>query len=125
MRHIKATILICVFCGLTAITCDKKPLEITTCADSYETVESLNDVTGIIGFDNTTNQFFINKFVDVTIDEIYTLYPCVLTDEFKKVNLRVYFSGELYVTEDLPKPALGGQKVYHINLSKIAFLPLI
>ena len=125
MRHIKAIIFICVFCGLTAITCDKKPLEIPSCEDSYVIVESLDDVTGIVGFDNTTNQYFINKFVDATIDEIYTLYPCVLADEFKKVNLRVYFSGELYVTEDLPKPALGGQKVFHINLSNIAFLPLI
>jgi hypothetical protein len=125
MRHIKAIILICVFFGYTAITCDKKPLEIPSCADSYVTVESLNDVTGIVGFDNTTNQYFINKFIDATIDEIYTLYPCVLADEFKKANLRVYFSGELYVTDNLPKPALGGQKVFYINLSKIAVLPLI
>jgi hypothetical protein len=125
LRHSKATILICVFLGFTAITCDKKPLESPSCKDSYVPVESLNDVTGIVGFDNITNQYFINKFVDATIDEIYTLYPCVLADEFKKVNLQVYFSGELYVTDDLPKPSLGGQKVFHINLSRIAFLPLI
>ena len=125
MRHSKVTILICVFLGLIAITCDKKTIEIPSCADSYVTVESVNGATGIVGFDNTTNQYFINKFVDATIDEIYTLYPCVWEDVYKKVNLRVNFSGDLYVTDDLPKPALGGQKVFHINLSNIGFLPLI
>jgi hypothetical protein len=124
MRHIKIIIFVCGLLGFASITCEKNSNETVLCTDSYVSVESLNDVTGIIGFDNTTNQYFINKFVDATIDEIYTLHPCVLADEYKKVNLRVYFSGELYVSDDLPKPALGGQKVFHINLSKIGFLPL-
>jgi len=125
MRHIKVIILVCGLIGFASITCEKKSNENVSCPDSHVTLGTLNDVTGIIGFDNTNNQYFINKNVDGTIDGIYTLYPCALADEYKKVNLRVFFSGELYVTDDLPKPALGGQEIFHINLSKVAFLPLI
>jgi hypothetical protein len=79
----------------------------------------MNDASGIVGFDNTNNQYFINKYVDGTIDEIYTLYPCDLASEFKKSNLHVVFSGDLFISDDLPKPAIGGQQIFHVKISMI------
>ena len=119
MKTLKVRILICVIIGFSTLNCEKKSNATNSCSDSYVTVQTLDNVSGLVGFDNTNNQYFLNKYVDGTIDTFYTLYPCDLTSDFKKVNLQVVFSGDLFISNDLPKPAIGGQQIFHIKISKI------
>jgi len=104
---------------LSTTTCDKENVNYP-CSDSYIKIESLNNVTGIVGFDTSLNKYFITKHIEGTIDNIYTLYPCELSIDYMVENLNVTFSGDLFEGDDLPKPKLGGQEIYHINLNKIA-----
>ena len=119
MKSLKVIILICIIIGFSTLNCEKNMKSTSSCSDSYVAVQTLSEVPGLVGFDNTNNQFFINKYVEGTIDQIYTLYPCDLSSDFKKVNLQVVFSGDLFISDDLPKPALGGQQIFHIKISKI------
>lgn len=73
MRNIKSIILLSVFFGLIAITCEKKSTDDPCPPDSTYTLGALNDVSGIVGFDNTNNQFFINKHLTVQL-MAFTLY---------------------------------------------------
>ena len=67
-------------------------------------------------------KYFISKYIEGTIDEVYNLYPCVLTNDLQVINLNVQFSGDLFTGNDLPKPEIGGQKIFHISLKKISII---
>lgn len=124
MKPISTILFLCLFIGITAFSCEKKKNtnEINPCLKPYVIIESLNDASGIIGFNKNDEQYFISKYIEGTIDEVYILYPCVLSEEFKKVNLKVKFSGELFTSDDLPKPSIGGQQIFHININKIILI---
>ena len=107
-----------------ALSCvdEKITNENNPCSDSYEVVDSLHKTIGVIGFDETNQQYFINIYVEGTIDEIITAYPCELSGKFRTVNLNVMVNGDLFTSEKLPNPVIGGQKVFHINIKKIELI---
>ncbi len=74
---------------------------------------------GIIGFDETNESFFISFHVEETIDEIITAYPCELSEKFRTVNLKVQVSGNLFKSENLPTPVVGGQEIFNIDIKEI------
>lgn len=124
MKSFKIIMSAFILIAIIAFSCQqqedsKDSNKLKTDLESYQVVETINDATGIIGFDKNYNQYFINKHIEGTIDEVYILYPCVLPEEFKKVDLKVKFSGELFTSEKLPKPSIGGQKIFHINIKNI------
>ncbi|BBE17262.1 hypothetical protein AQPE_1411 [Aquipluma nitroreducens] len=92
------------------------------CNEPYETIKTLNDATGTIGFDEINKQYIINIYVEGTIDEIITLYPCELAKEFKKVNLKIKIDGKLFTNDKLPKPQIGGQEMFYIDITEISNL---
>ena len=103
------------------IYCDdvKDTPKINPCTASYQTIKSLKNVTGIVGFDMINSEYIINIPVEGTIDEIITVYPCDLSEELKKVGIKVQLDGELFKDDDLPKPVLGGQEIFHIDIKVI------
>ena len=115
MKRIKLSILF-VACLITT-TCEKESTN-SSCSDSYVKIQSLTDVSGLIGFDSTTNRYFITKSIEGTYDSFYTLYPCDLSEEYQQVSLKVMFSGDLYNGEELPEPQFPGQEIYHIDVRK-------
>lgn len=120
MKGTKLTILF-ITC-LIITTCEKKPVT-SSCSDSYAKIQTLTNVSGLIGFDTTTNKYFIQKSIEGTYDSFYTLYPCELSEEFKQVNLKVIFSGDLYTGEDLPEPQMPGQEIYHLDIQEMTLAP--
>jgi hypothetical protein len=124
MKPFKIILFLFVLIGITAFSCDKEKniSKIDPCSKPYVIIESLNDASGVIGFNKSDEQYFISKYVEGTIDGVYILYPCVLSEEFKKDNLKVKFSGELFTSDELPKPAIGGQQIFHININKIILI---
>ena len=120
MKKIKLTILFIV-CFITT-TCDKEPTT-STCSDSYIKIQSMSNVSGLIGFNSSTNKYFITKSIDGTYDSFYTLYPCDLAEEYKQVNLKVIFSGDLYSGDDLTEPQFPGQEIYHIDVKELILAP--
>jgi hypothetical protein len=90
------------------------------CNEPYEIVESLNGAEGIIGYDKINKQYVINIHVVGTIDEMKTVYPCQLAEAYPKVNLKVKVSGNLFLSDKLPNPILGGQTMFHIDLNDIS-----
>ena len=107
MKRIKLIILF-ITCLITT-TCDKESN--STCSGSYLKINSLTDVSGLVGFDSTTNKYFITKSIDGTYDSFYTLYPCDLSEEYKQITLKVLFSGDLFNGDDLPEPQFPGQEI--------------
>jgi hypothetical protein len=120
MKKIKIIILF-IICLITT-TCDKESLN-STCSDSYLKIQTLTNVSGLIGFDSVTNKYFINKSIDGTYDSFYTLYPCDLSEEYQQVTLKVKFSGNLYTGEDLPEPQFPGHEIYHIDVKEMILAP--
>jgi len=119
---LKISFIFLVLC-MMAIGCVKeKESSKNNCAESYETVETINDAEGRIGFDEINKQYVINVYVEGTIDEIITLYPCGLSDEFKIVNLKVKIDGKLFTNDQLPNPQFGGQKMYYVDITDISKL---
>ena len=115
--------LLGVFIGNMAFSCvEEKDSINNVCAEPYETVKTLNDATGTIGFDEINKQYIINIYVEGTIDEIITLYPCELAEEFKKVNLKIKIDGRLFSNDKLPKPQIGGQEMFYIDITKVTKL---
>lgn len=98
----------------------KDTTEINPCPKTYESIKSLKNVIGIIGFDKINKEFIINIHKEGTIDEIITAYPCELSNEFKKIGLEVILDGYLFVDEDLPKPTFGGQEMFRIDITTIS-----
>lgn len=115
--------LLYVLIGNMAFSCvEEKDSINNVCAEPYETVKTLNDATGTIGFDEINKQYIINIYVEGTIDEIITLYPCELAEEFKKVNLKIKIDGRLFKNDKLPKPQIGGQEMFYIDITKVTKL---
>lgn len=115
--------LLFIFIGIMAFGCVKeKDTTNNVCAEPYETIKTLSNATGSIGFDEINKQYVINMYEEGTIDEIITLYPCELTEEFKKVNLKIKIDGNLFTNDKLPKPQVGGQKMFYIDVTKISKL---
>ncbi|HOU96680.1 MAG TPA: hypothetical protein PLN06_08675 [Bacteroidales bacterium] len=102
--------------------CKKENSQNNPCAEPYKVIESLSSHSGLIGFDEKIGKYFIQIHVEGTIDEIITAYPCELAEEFKKINLKVIVSGDLFEGKDLPAPVLGGQKIFYINIKNIDIL---
>lgn len=125
MRQLKFIgFILYVLIGTIALSCEniKDTTNINQCSKLYESVSSLKDVTGIIGFDEVNDKYNINIHVEGTIDEIITVYPCELSEELKVSGLKVKLDGELFKENDLPKPALGGQKIFHIDIKAISIV---
>lgn len=120
MKKIKLSILI-IICFITT-TCDKEHIT-STCSDSYTKIQSMTNITGLIGFDSTTSKYFITKSIDGTYDSFYTLYPCTISEKYQQVNLKVIFSGDLYKSENLPEPQFPGQEIYHIDVKEMILAP--
>jgi hypothetical protein len=121
MKKVKLVLLLCGIIGIMAFSCNKEKNTDNNfpCLNTYETVQTLNNVLGTIGFDSINMVYFIDTHVEGTIDELITAYPCILPEEFQKIALTVKFSGELFERNDLPKPVIGGQRVFYINLTNI------
>jgi len=105
--------------GIMAFSCAEEKDNID---EPYETVQTLNDVTGTIGYDEINKLYIINVYVEGTIDEIITLYTIKLIEDFKIINLKVKVDGKLLTNDKLPKPQLGGQKMFFIDITKITKL---
>jgi len=105
-----------------AFSCEHETVENKNfpCDEPYEIVGSLNGAEGIIGFDETNKKYVINVHVVGTIDEMKTAYPCQLSEAFQKVNFKVKVSGNLFFSNKLPNPTLGGQTMFHIDLNDIS-----
>ncbi len=122
MKKIKFVVFtLSVIIGALAFSCEKEKLsnENNPCSDSYQIADSLNKMPGIIGFDETNESFFISFHVEETIDEIITAYPCELSEKFRTVNLKVQVSGNLFKSENLPTPVVGGQEIFNIDIKEI------
>lgn len=124
MKRTRFIILILFTACISITNCNKEGVKEPSCSDSYSKTGSLTDAVGSIGFNNTTSQYFIVKYIDGAIDSFYTLYPCNLPEEYKQENLKVIFSGDLYTGNDLPNPQLGGQEIFHFDLKKIHITPV-
>jgi hypothetical protein len=124
MRLLKKVLFLCALIIMTAFSCDKEPrsIQIDPCSESYVTSASLNNVIGIIRFNSSIQKYFISRYIEGSIDEVYNLYPCELTSDLQVINLNVQFSGDLFTSDDLPKPEVGGQKIFHISLKKISII---
>lgn len=99
--------------------CEKENSQNNPCSEPYKVIESLSSHSGIIGFDSRIGKYFIQIHVEGTIDETIIAYPCKLAEEFKKINLKVIVTGDLFEGKDLPVPDLGGQKIFYINIKNI------
>ena len=122
MKHFKMILFLCGIIEVTALSCGKdrkQELNIQPCPENYVSIEKLSDATCFVLFDKQNNQYYLNKYVAGTIDEMISAYPCDLAVEFKTEYLKVTVSGDLYVNDDLPKPIIGGQKVYHLKITQI------
>ena len=125
MKQLKLTrFLVCGFLVIMAVGCKKEEAtnKIYPCNEPYEIVELLSDAEGIIGYDINNKQYTINVYLSGTIDEITTAYPCELSEEFKKVNLNVKIKGELFTSNNLPKPTIGGQQTFYIDMTDISII---
>lgn len=124
LRKIRLIVfLLCVFIGNMAFSCvDEKDSTNNVCAEPYQTIKTLNNAIGNIGFDEINKQYIINVYVEGTIDEIITLYPCELAEEFKTINLKVKVDGNLFTNDKLPKPQIGGQEMFYVDIIKISKL---
>lgn len=122
-KILKLSAIVLLF-SLMAFSCEKEKLtnENNPCSDSYEIADSLNKMQGIIGFDEINKSYFISFYVEGTIDEIITAYPCVLSEKFRTVNMKVRVSGNLFKSENLPTPVVGGQEVFNIDIKEIELI---
>ncbi len=108
---------------LLGLGCDGENTKDTTenlCPKSYETIKSIKNEIGIMGFDSTNNEYVINIHKEGTIDEIITAYPCKLSEEFKKIGLKVIVEGNLFIDANLPAPSLGGQEIFRVDIKAIS-----
>jgi len=125
MKQLKLTrLIVCGFIVIMTVGCKKEETtnKIYPCNEPYEIVNLLSDAEGIIGYDNNNKQHTINVYVSGTIDEIITAYPCELSEELKNVNLNVKIKGKLFVSNNLPKPTIGGQQIFHIDITDISII---
>lgn len=122
LRQVKMLLgLISLLFGNMAFSCTEvKDVSSNGCTSSYETIKTLTDATGIIAYDVINEQYTINIYIKETIDEIITLYPCKLNEEYRKINLPVKISGQLFLDQDIPKPQVGGQEIFRIDISSIS-----
>ncbi len=123
MKQIKFIgFMLCIMIVTLAFSCEdiKDTTKTSPCTESYQNIKSLKNVTGIIGFDMINDKYIINIHTEGTIDEMITAYPCELSDQLKKVGLKVELDGELFRGDDLPKPTLGGQEIFYIDIKEIS-----
>lgn len=79
----------------------------------------INAHKGIVGFWSELNQYVINFHVEGTLDSVRTGLVSDLPQKYQVSGLHVIVSGRLYTTEDLPPPKLGGQLIYHLDITEI------
>ncbi|MEM9325865.1 MAG: hypothetical protein AAGA85_09420 [Bacteroidota bacterium] len=81
-------------------------------------VEEIEGVVGYWDFDQV-DRYFINVAVPGTIDSQVTGLIDEMPADFQAVGLRVTFSGRYLEETTNPRPMLGGQRVYSLELSSI------
>jgi hypothetical protein len=75
---------------------------------------------GIIDFWEGIKKYTISYSQPGTIDSQITLVVDDLPEEFQKPGMKVRFSGTYEEDANLPKPMMGGQKIYLCKLGEIS-----
>ena len=86
-------------------------------------VGTVEDATGKLFYDSNVKSWFIilDQAKEGNIDSSVYYYPIALSDDYKKAELRVQFSGTVYQPE-FTIPTFGGLSYYVISLSSIRAL---
>ncbi len=91
-----------------------------SCAPHSQTVKTVADAEGIVGFNTTSQQYYISKHEPGTYDVVDLGVVCgALPGDLQTTGLPVVFSGDY--KEYAPQPVLpAGYTYYYLELSKIA-----
>lgn len=99
--------------------CQKEAELVSSCGDTYIPSEVWKEREGQVGFDGKTDSYYIHYHIPGTIDAIISAYTCELPSEFRSEGIPVTVSGNLYLRENMPTPALAGQEIYYLDLLEI------
>lgn len=105
-------------------SCEKQPDKIpseSSCAESYTIFDSWKNVSASIGYDILKDAYFLNHHIPGSVDGMITAYPCELPPRFHLEGKRVIVSGNLFESDHLPDPSLGGQEIRRIDIHQIEF----
>lgn len=91
-----------------------------SCAPQSQTVKTVTDAEGIVGFDATSQQYYISKHEPGTYDVVDVGVVCrALPGDLQTTGLQVVFSGDY--KEYAPQTVLpASYTYYYLELSKAA-----
>ena len=106
------------------LACEKNAdvIQSDSCGESYTIYDTWSGITAIIEFDSTEGSYFLNHHIPGSIDGMITAYPCDLPSRFHSEGKRAIVSGNLFESDHLPTPYLGGQEILKIDIHQIEFL---
>jgi len=87
----------------------------------YTIYDTWSGITATIEFDFAEGSYFLNHHIPGSIDGMITAYPCDLPSQFHSEGKRVIVSGNLFESDHLPAPDLGGQEIMKIDIHQIEF----
>ncbi|TAF67211.1 MAG: hypothetical protein EAZ55_02495 [Cytophagales bacterium] len=128
MKLLKKWNLVILFLLLThLISCQNKNVatsedgcEYDPCSENRKSVRTVLDEKGTIGYDSEWKKYFISiESSSQSVDNFVQAIPCNLPEELQKVGAKVVVSGTLKVSCNDPKPYIGGQQIYYIQLNQI------
>jgi hypothetical protein len=114
--NIRISILLILVFGLGCKKSKLNTCELDMCDERRETVMTVNNCSGPLGYYNDLRKWAVNVSIPNTIDGLRTCIICVdIPDSLKTIGRIVSFSGELKESCNSPKPELRGQEVYFVN----------
>ena len=98
-------------------SCKKDSTNNTVPCDSKQpTLLIATQWRGTLGYYNDLRKWAVNVSIPNSVDGVRTCIICSdLPDSLKVLGSTVTFSGELKVSDNNPKPTLGGQEIYFVN----------
>ncbi len=93
------------------------------CAPTSSYALPANDLTGVVNFDQTLQQYVISRAIPGTYDSVDVGAVCgELPADFKTAGTKVRFSGIYRGYAQAPKPPIGGITYYYLEVTKLAKL---
>ena len=108
-----ATMTLCL--PLLFVSCSDDDLD----AGSY--IQTVSDVRGRLDYNAQVEKWCIAVSEPGTIDEVLTYYPEEMPKEFRKQNMKVVFSGQVYElnTDVYPHEKIGGWKWFFVKFTSL------
>jgi|SRR5690606_3492549 len=120
--------------GLVLLSCEEKELheepdadpdflESIAVCDPLKQLISVEDVRGVVIYDEWLEDYVIKRGIDGTYDTVYMGFICDLPLEFQKQSTRVVFSGTYYEIEESKEELIPvrmvGEEYYILEIDEI------